>query len=83
VRTYLFAFEDRESARRFVRRLVRTLRDVVVYIDDCHVRVIDGSPTERGDRIALLATRTSSSSSMRAVPPDADETADPDGTKDR
>ena len=54
-RQYLFAFEDRHTARGFVVRLVKELYHLAIYIDDCHVIVIDGAEEERRERILQLA----------------------------
>lgn len=54
-RQYLFAFEDRHAARGYVVRLVRELRHLAIFIDDCHVMVIDGGEEERRERILQLA----------------------------
>ncbi len=61
---YLFAFEDGPSARTFVKRLLLALGDLAIYIDDCHVIVIDGGEFDRRERILQLAR---SSSARHAV----------------
>ena len=63
---YLFAFEDPNSARRFVVAMVLNLADIAMFIDGCEVYVLDAAIDNRRDRIVQLA-RSSSSSHVRQV----------------
>jgi hypothetical protein len=65
MRHYLFAFENKHAARIFVRRLVLSMSQLAIYVDDCHVQVIDGAEIERRERILQLARN---SAALRLLP---------------
>jgi len=59
MRHYLFAFDSSHSARAFVKRLTLSLDHLAIFIEDCHVQVIDGGEFERRERILQLARSSS------------------------
>ena len=67
-RSYLFAFDSAKRAREFVRLVAGCLNHVVMFIEDCHVHVLDGSENGQHQEIVRLA-RSSAAQHLR-VPPD-------------
>ncbi len=63
---YVFQFEDAQSARGFVRRLVKHLNHLAIYIEDTQVMVMDGDwDRDQWPEITRLARK--SSASMLAI----------------
>jgi hypothetical protein len=57
-RSYLFVFDSAKRARDFVRLVASCLHNIALLIEDCHVRVVDGSEEGQHQAIIRLARRS-------------------------